>query len=55
MTSRGSEPMSRGDEVNDAIEDYLRATVRNLRQLAERSGMSQKRFTTIISEEITDL
>ena len=51
----GTEPMFGADEVKDGLEDYLRATVRNLCQLAKRCGMSQKKFTTIISEEIADL
>lgn len=55
LDTPGTEPRSRGNEVNDAIADYVRATVRNLVQLANRCGMSQESFTEIISEEITNL
>lgn len=44
----------RGNEVNEAMEDYIRATVRNLQELAERCGISQMRFRDIISEEMTN-
>jgi hypothetical protein len=48
-----TEPMTRENEPvhNEAVQDYIRATVRNLRQLASRCGISHQRFTEIISEE----
>jgi hypothetical protein len=50
----GSEPtFPRGNEVNEAMEDYIRATVRNLQELAERCGISQTSFKHIINEEMT--